>query len=43
LPGFEAVAKVAFPPLIGLVEVTDLHFVGFRMLGKPVLKSEVAV
>src|SRR5438874_690064 len=43
LPGVEAVAEVTFPPLIGLVEMTDLYFVGLRMLGKPVAKSEVAV
>src|SRR6266550_6685569 len=43
LPGFEAVAKVAFPPLIGLVQVAHLYFVGFRVLSKPVAKSEVAV
>ena len=43
LPGFEAVAEVVFPPLIGLVEVTDLYFVGFRVLRKPVAKSEVAI
>ena len=43
LPGFEAVTKVAFPPLIGLVQVAHLHFVGFRVLGKPVAKSEVAI
>ena len=42
LPGFEAVAEV-FPPLIGLVEVTNLYFVGFRVLRKPVAKSEVAI
>src|SRR5438132_1412621 len=43
LPGFEAIAEVTFPPLIGLVEMTHLHFVGFRMLCKPVAKSEVAI
>ena len=43
LPGFEAVAKVALPPLIGLVEMTDLHFVGSRVLRKPVAKCEVAI
>ena len=44
LPGFEAVAEVVFPPLIGLVEVTNLYFVvGFRVLRKPVAKSEVAI
>ena len=43
LPGFEAVAKVAFPPLVSLVEVTHLHFVGFRVLREPVTKSEVAI
>ena len=43
LPGFEAVAKVAFPPFIGLVQVPDFYFVGSWVLGKPVAKSEVAV
>ena len=43
LPGFEAVAEVAFPPLIGLVQVADFYFVGFRVLGKPVAKGEVPV
>src|SRR6266481_4745599 len=43
LPGFEAVAKVALPPLIGLIEMSDLHFVGSRMLRKPAAKCEVAV
>src|SRR4029077_9462829 len=43
LPGFEAVTKVALPPLIGLIEMSDLHFVGSRMLRKPVAKCEVAV
>ena len=39
LPGFEAVAEVAFPPLIGLVQVTDLHFVGAWVLRKQVAKG----
>jgi hypothetical protein len=43
LSGFETVAKVAFPPLIGLIEMTDLYFVGLRMLRKSVAKGEVAV
>jgi hypothetical protein len=43
LPGFEAVAEVALPPLVGLIEMTDLYLVGFRVLGKPVAKSEVAI
>ena len=43
LPGFEAVAKVAFPPLIALIEVPDFYFVGFRVLAKPVAKGEVPV
>jgi len=43
LPGFEAIAKVAFPPPIGLVEVTHFHLIGLRMLRKPVPKSEMAV
>src|SRR3989442_12574394 len=40
LPGFETVAEAPFPPLIGFVQLSDLHFVAFRMLGKPVAKSE---
>jgi hypothetical protein len=43
LPGFEAIAKIAFPPLIGLVERTDLYYVGSRMLHKPVGEGEVPV
>jgi hypothetical protein len=43
LPGFEAVAKVTLPPLIRLVQMTDFHFVGFRVLGEPVAKSEVSI
>src|SRR2546430_15929492 len=43
LPGFKAITEVTFPPLIGLVEMTHLYFVGFRMLCKPVAKSEVAI
>lgn len=43
LPGFEGVAKVTLPPLVALVEVTDLHFVGARMLREPITKSEVAI
>ena len=43
LPGFKAVAKVPLPPLIGLVEMSDLHFVGARVLRKPVAKREVPV
>src|SRR5436190_6489047 len=43
LPGFKAVTEVTFPPLIGLVEMTHFYFVGFRMLCKPVAKSEVAI
>jgi hypothetical protein len=43
LPGFEAIAKVAFPPLVALIQVPDFYFVGFRVLGKPVAKCEVSV
>ena len=43
LPGFEAIAKVAFPPLIGLLEMADLYYVGSRMTRKPVGEGEVPV
>src|SRR2546423_7597683 len=43
LPRFKAVAEVAFPPLIGLVQVAHSYFIGFRVLRKPVAKSEVAI
>src|SRR4029077_5365589 len=43
LPGFEAIAKVALPPLIGFVQMTNLYFVGVWMLGEPVAKCEVSI
>src|SRR4051794_36174782 len=43
LPGFEAVTKVVFPPLIGFIQMTHLYFVGFGVLREPVAKSEVAI
>src|SRR5437762_12758589 len=43
LAGFERVAEVALPPLIALVQMTDLYFVGFRMLREPVAKAEVSI
>src|SRR5207302_10180509 len=43
LLGFKSITDVSFPPLICLVEMTHLYFVGFRMLCKPVAKSEVAI
>jgi hypothetical protein len=43
LPGFEAIAKVAFPPLVGLIQVADFHFVGVWVLRKPVAKRKVPV
>src|SRR6266536_1707645 len=43
LPGFEAITKVALPPLISLVQMTDLYFVGLGVLRKPIAKGEVPV
>src|SRR5689334_9976116 len=43
LSGFKAIAKVPLPPLVRLVEMTHLHFVGVRMLCEPIAKSKVAI
>ena len=43
LPRIEAVAKVALPPLVGLVEMPDFYFVGFQVSRKPVAKCEVSI